>query len=206
MQALALKSELLCEHYLQLVYQQIKAEQQIKNKFIETTDKKNISEKSGEILYPSVKKLLSIINLSAEDVFVDLGSGAGKLALQVFLNTSVHEVVGVEVVPAFHEQAMQAVRIICDDLSQIDGNERKLTFLAGDFFLLPLPAVSVVFINSVCFTQDMLIALCKMINAMPAVRLVLTLRPLQHLRDLIFKKAVKVECSWDSALCYIYEK
>ena len=57
-----------------------------------------------------------------------------------------------------------------------------------DFLVFPLQDATVVLINSVCFSQELLHALGTIINAAPAVHTVLTLRPIGNLQRLLFKK------------------
>merc|ERR1711963_964671 len=47
-------------------------------------------------------------NLGASDTFVDLGSGLGKLVLQVFLTTDVGRAVGIEIIEERHHLASMA--------------------------------------------------------------------------------------------------
>jgi hypothetical protein len=188
----------VCQRYLQTVYEyaHIRSEESIKQN--------NIPETDGEILFPSVNKLLEIMALKADDSFIDLGSGAGKVVAQVFLQSGVKEAYGIELLPALYQQAVVAAEKIQQDLSAFYQEGRKLTFLQGDFLEMPLPQATVVLICSTCFSQPMLESLGYIINGMPSVRLILTLRPISTLNRLRFKKTVRIECSWDSALCYIY--
>lgn len=188
--------KILCQHYLRILY---------RDAHIKTTkDKQDVAKTYGEILYPSIDKLLSILTLTNDDVFMDLGSGLGKLVLQVFLNSPVQEACGIEIIPELHHHALQAAQSMQNDLPEFYVGGRKLTFLLGDFFEIPLHPATVVLICSPCFSQDMLLALGRIINHTPSIHTVLTLRPLATLQRLAFKKTLRVECSWDTALCYVY--
>lgn len=191
---------MLCQQYLNIVYHD--AEQAATNNSLKTT---NIAETNGEILYPAVCKLLSQIVLTAEDVFVDLGSGAGKVVAQVFLTTPVKEARGIELVSALHQRALLAEKRIQQDLPEFYQDGRKLIFSEGDFLEFPLRDASVVLINSVCFSQKLLCALGEMLDACAGIHTVLSLRPVTSLQRLLFKRTVRIECSWDTALCYVYQ-
>lgn len=167
-------------------------------------NKNAITQTDGEILYASVTKLMSVMCLTEQDVFVDLGSGAGKIVAQVFLRSRVAEALGIEIGPELNEQAQAVSAKIQMVLPELYLG-RKLTFLLGDFFQLPLGQPTVVLINSTCFSLPMLHRLGEQINELPSVRMVLSLRPLHTLKYLEFKKAMRVECTWDSALCYVYK-
>jgi hypothetical protein len=191
-------SNALCQNYLHIVYH-------FAEKSPALAQPRNIIETSGEILYPGVKRLLSRITLTGDDVFVDLGSGAGKVVTQVFLQSPAKTAYGIEIVPELHRRAQLVAQKIQQDLPNFFQHGRQLNFYEGNFLVFPLQDATVVLINSVCFSQELLHALGTMINAAPAVHTVLTLRPIDNLQRLLFKKTIRVECSWDTALCYVYQ-
>lgn len=164
-----------------------------------------VAETNGEILPMSMSKLLSLVSLNESDVFVDLGSGRGKVVTQVFLTTSVKKAVGIEVRPDLHSQAVAAATRIQAELPAFYESNRGLNFLLGSMFDIPFSDATVLWVNSVCFAPDMLVQLAKIINAFGAIHTVLALRPIPNLKKLNFKRSVRVECSWDTALCYIYQ-
>lgn len=184
----------LCQQYLNILY--CDAHPHYK--------KQSLAEQQGEILYPSVNKLLSMAELSGQDVFADLGSGIGKLVTQAFLLSPVKEALGIEIVSELHQQAALTAQCLQEELPDFFVDDRKLTFLHGSFLELSIARATVVLICSTCFDQPLLQALGEIINATPGIRMVFSLRPISTLQRLVFKKTVRVECSWDSALCYVY--
>lgn len=163
-----------------------------------------VSETYGEILYESVEKLFAHLNLTEQDIFFDLGSGVGKLAIHFFLRSTIQEAVGIEISTVLHQQALQAVDKMTNELSIFFEPQRKLTFLQGDFLKIPLTSATVIFICAPCYTQPMMNQLGNIINETPSIRKVLSLRPLNTLHRLPLKKILRVEGTWDSALCYLY--
>jgi hypothetical protein len=186
----------LCQQYLEIVYFDIAK--------LHSKTNKRITETQGEILYSGIDKLLSIINLTEQDVFVDLGSGNGKIVLQVFLRSIVAEAIGIEILPNLHQQALLATEKIKIELPGFFVDNRKVNFILGSFFEESFSAATVILINAVCFSQDMLCSLGDKINLMPGVRLVASLRPIPTLKRLAFKKAIRIACSWDMVMCYLY--
>lgn len=187
----------LCQRYLNLVYSEAR------NRFDQQQD---IAQTYGEILFKSMSKLLAAAPLNAQDSFLDLGSGLGKVILQVFLQSPVREAYGVEIIPGLHEQAMAAGQRMQQDLPHFFAGERKLSFIQGDFLQLPWPRATTVLIGSPCFGPSILNKLGERINADSAIHTVLSLRPLGTLQRLPFRKALRVECSWDSAQCLLYRR
>lgn len=187
---------LLSEQYLNLVYQQA-----VKNDL----QKNTLSETQGEILYPSVDKLLSQIKLTEQDVFVDFGSGLGKIVAQVFLNTDVKEAIGIEILPELHQVASAVAERIYSDLPDFYAGERKLNFKLGSFLEISITTATVALVSAICYPPAVLYALGTIINNTPSIHTVLTLRPIASLERLVFKKTIHIQCSWDSALCYVYQ-
>lgn len=186
----------LCQHYLTILYHGMPQH----TKHVS----KNINETYGEILYPGIDKLLSAIELSKDDVFVDYGSGVGKIVIQVFLKSLVKEAYGIEISPELHQHAAHAAQKIQHDLPEFYNEGRKLIFLHGDFLKTPLTTSTVALVTSTCFTQPLLAELGKIIEGTPSIHTVLSLRPIHTLQRLSFKQAIRIECSWDTVLCYVY--
>lgn len=195
-----LNENMLCQRYLDIIYRDTKRHfSDNKHKY------KDASDTYGEILYESANKLISKIHFSENDVFVDLGSGLGKFVIQVFLNSIVKEARGIELISELHQQALTAAEKVKRDIPNVFLGERKLDFTLGDFLNTSFDSATVVFICAPCFSQKTLFTLGKRINEIPSIHTVLSLRPLSSLYHLSFKEAVRVECSWDTALCYIYK-
>jgi hypothetical protein len=189
----------LCQRYLTMVYQNVQAHSASVH-----PKSAMIPETNGEILFESLDKLLHTLMLTDQDVLVDLGSGYGKLVVQAFLSTPIKEAVGIEIQPSLHGLALAVAEQVQQDLPDFYLPYRKLTFLQGSFFDIPFTMASVALINATCFSQSMLLRLGEVINAVPSIHTVLATRPIPSLQRLVFKKSIRVECSWDSAQCYIY--
>lgn len=188
----------LCEHYLQHLYNSNQPHP-------EQIDTNKISQTHGEILYSSIDKILKHILINENDIFVDFGSGLGKVTTQIFLKTPIKKAYGIEIIPEFHRQAIKVAQQIRNDLPSLYSHDRELTFLLGDFLQINLTSVTLAFINAVCFDQQTLLALGKIINRLPSIHTILTLRPIATLQRLTFRKSLQIECSWDTALCYLYQ-
>lgn len=186
----------LCHQYLSVIYHDI-SYPQAQKKF------ESINETPGEILFPSITKLLSYLPLTNQDIFLDLGSALGKVVIQFFLQSPVKQAIGIELLPTLHQAAMGACSRLQQDLPALFSAQRELSFIQGDFLQLPLQNATVVLINGVCFSPSILEALGKKIKNASHIHTILTLRPIGCL-PIPFRKAIRVEGSWDSALCYVY--
>lgn len=193
------KPHLICQRYLSKVYKLVN---ESVSGPIDTSMDKNLTQ--GEILCAGINKILSHVAISQDDIFVDLGSGTGRIVLQVFLQSQVKEALGIEFIPELHQQATLAANHVLNDLPELCQGGRRLDFISGSFFEVPFEHATIALISATCFDQRLLFNLGKLINKHPNIHTVISLRPLLTLERLVFKKAFRVQCSWDVAQCYIY--
>lgn len=163
-----------------------------------------ISFTYGEMLYPSVKKLLNKLHLGPDDTFLDLGSGLAKFALQVFIQTDVGKVIGIEALPELNDQAKRVIADVQTEFPFFWEQNRVLSLITGNFLTQDWENANIVYTCSTCFRTELLDAIGDKINQEKSVKQVLSLRPLPTLERLALKQVFTVECSWDSALCYHY--
>lgn len=190
--------ESLCQYYLTFLYKGIQG----KEGFVV----KDVCETYGEILYAGINKLLTVIKLAPSDVFMDFGSGLGKAVLQVFINSPVRAAYGIECVPELYSRALACAQQMKQELPLLFHQDRKLDFIWGDFLVEPLDEVTIAFINATCFTQKLLNTLGSRLDNTAGIHTVLSMRPISTLQSFKFIKSVRIQCSWDAALCYIYQR
>jgi SAM-dependent methyltransferase len=190
----------LCHRYLNHLYRELTP-----YSYAESYKKKDLAATQGEILYDSINKLLASISLGEEDVFFDLGSGTGRVTAQVFLKSPVRQACGIEFIPELHAQSLRIARQIETQLPEFYLKERKLRFIEGNFLETPFSEATVVLMNSVCFSQQTLAQVAVLIDSNPQIHSLLSLRPLPGIRRLRFVKTLRTECTWDTALCYLYQ-
>src|SRR5262245_11690106 len=110
-----MKEDALYQSYITEVYQQTSAYQSYSPSIQKDFTESNVCITYGELLYPSVKKIIHRLQLTAQDVFCDLGSGLGKCALQMFLQTDVKKVIGIEAASTLHQQAISCIERVKKD-------------------------------------------------------------------------------------------
>lgn len=161
----------------------------------------NICLTYGEILTPSLCKLLDKINPSADDVWLDLGSGMGKTLLTTLLYTPIRKLIGYEA----NDQLTQIARQLLAHLPEEWQHTRQVQLETANFLEKDFNAATIVYICSTCFTESLLDAISEKLNHSSHVRLILSLKPLVKLR-LPFWRTFRVECSWDTGLIYAYHQ
>lgn len=184
----------LCEHYLHILYKDVKVNHQ----------KNLINETYGEILYPGLSKIASNVRIHQEDILYDLGSGIGKAALQFFLTTPLKHVHGIEYLPYLHHAALAALEQSKIEIPLFYQN-RHISFECADFLKTSIKEATIVLLASPCFSPSILSQLAERLDQNTKTHTILTLKPLP-LTQFMFKKVIRIECSWDAALCYIYER
>jgi SAM-dependent methyltransferase len=127
----------------------------------------------GEITRKGVDELIQSIyrhkkTITDKDVFVDIGSGTGKLILHTAISSTFKTLVGVEVI----KERYQYAKSILETASPID--DKKVFFINKDIRDFDLSFATVVFINNLCFDSelnkiiyDKLPTGCHFISALP---------------------------------------
>ncbi len=117
----------------------------------------------GELTPRGVEQVLRAVPLSADDVFVDLGSGLGKVVLQVAIVARPALAIGVEIERSRHETAVRArdraVRLgLLEDSRCVFRNEN---LLATD-----LDGATVLFANALCFSGRLMRGLFRRVTTL----------------------------------------
>jgi|GEM_PF-983566 len=198
------KEDQLYQGYIEGVYQQSIAAMQCPVEDKEQLAKEHVCPEYGELLYPSLIQLLQAIKLDPTDIFLDLGSGLGKLAIQLYLRTPVAQVIGIEASLALHQQACLVLQRITRELMLPIAGARSLEFKLGNFLNISWGKPTIAYMCSTCYSPALMQHIGHKINAISSIRQVLSLKPIPSLTRLPFQRTFAVECSWDSAICYYY--
>lgn len=169
----------------------------------EDLQKKLICSVYGELHYFSVQKILQRLNLTKHDTMLDLGSGLGKFALQVFMQSNVGKMIGIEAITEMHHKANAAMTTVKAEHDYFWQPDRELIFLNENFLTANWHDANIVYTCSTCFTQELLDAIGTKVNEVGYVKQVLSLRPIPTLK-MPLHDIFGVECSWDSTQCYHY--
>ncbi len=118
----------------------------------------------GEITREGMEALLrnmpSQCALTPQSVFLDIGSGEGRLPYFVRLSSSIKEAVGIELVRCRHERARELRRAY-----QRAANGRGgLTYVLGDVRKAGLHNATHIFMHSTCFGGDLVRDILRLAN------------------------------------------
>lgn len=167
-----------------------------------------ISLTYGEILYEGVNTIINNININEQDIFYDLGSGIGKLVLQFFLSTPIKKAQGIEASLARHQVAANIFNKVTQQLPELftqNQGQRLLQSAQGNFLLHDILDATIIFIDSVCFSEETLKHISTILNNCPHLKHVISSKALTI--KLPLEKKLQLACSWQPTTeCYLYSK
>lgn len=162
----------------------------------------------GEMLLESFVVLLNAVDPQPGEIFHDLGSGTGKPVLMAHLLYPFSRAIGVEFLPALHNQA-QAIRERYDreirpTLAEPRG---EIRFHQGDMLQEDLSHTDVIFMHSTCFGETLMNGLQeKLRGCKPGTRIVAP-SGLFYVPWLERRQEIEYPTAWDTVgTCYIYYK
>jgi len=151
-------------------------------------------EQYGEIPYDSAAHLLDDLQLSRQDVFYDLGSGVGKLVLQVYMSTPVKRSIGIEISLTRWKIAESSRQQAAADDHIISG--RDLTFLNQNLYKTPLGDATVCFISGLKFPPELIKSIMDRLSALDHDVKVISVLPLPPHDKFKLIKTYNLAMSW----------
>jgi len=175
----------------------------------------------GEILPESVPKLVQYLDLDVDSIFYDLGSGVGKVCIQIALQSCCKTIVGVELSVSRYQASVTALQNVQTILKKSNVQLTNVEFKNLDILQTELRACTHVYWNNVCFSDEAhfqlltrfrdhlkrgtKIACCKKLCARHNEELCLMRDKLCTYFSLV--KEDVIECTWaDKCPLYIYER
>lgn len=150
----------------------------------------------GELTPAGTRQLIAATRLGEGDVFVDLGSGVGKVVLQIALTVPGVRCIGIEINGARHAQACEALRRAeaCGALPP-----GCCVLLHGDIRRADLASATVLFAHSTCFPAKMMGSLVRRIVARDQAVTLATTNALsgRAAKLLVFAGTRACQTSWD---------
>lgn len=197
-----LEFDQLCQDYITSLYQGVSGFISYQPGEKETGEKKKVYLTYGEILYPSVNKIIDYIDIDENDVFCDLGSGIGKVALQFLLRTPVKKAFGIEYSQARNQMAEKVYAQVKQEFPDLFANGRTLSCQTGNFLEIDIKDTTIIYTCSTCFSEELLSDMGKMIDTLPKIKYVVSMKQIPS--KLPFDRILEIECTWDKTKCYVY--
>lgn len=158
----------------------------------------------GEITYEGVEQLLKQLSLTKNDVFYDLGSGIGKMVVQVYLSTPVKKSVGIEL----SAERSQKAALIYEQFKK-EGHlkqQRTLALLQENFLESDLSDATIIYMASTCFSPEFMEKVTKKLASLKKGLRVITLKKLAENPRFTLLKELTLPMTWSAqTTAYIYE-
>jgi precorrin-6B methylase 2 len=153
----------------------------------------NVDATYGEITEHGVSMILSKIDIRPDDVFLDLGSGTGRVVLQVFLEKNI-ESLGIEFIK---KRYMMAEESLLKLKEKIDNP--KVHFVNGDFFTVNWSDATIIIMCNTCFTEDVMDKIITRLPTCKKLRYVIMLKQLEKKPDYLdVFESFNVPVTWTS--------
>jgi hypothetical protein len=150
----------------------------------------------GEIIRSGVDEIINKINKyrkpTEKDVFVDVGSGCGKLVLHTAIKSDIKTLIGIEIVP-------QRLRYAKHIKEEILPENKSVFFIEKDVRNFDLSIATVVFTNDTVFEADLV---KDIFNKLPKGCHFITSHKIPECK--ILKDEFSVDTSWGSKLKLYY--
>ncbi|MBN2432342.1 MAG: hypothetical protein JXQ27_12775 [Acidobacteria bacterium] len=160
----------------------------------------------GELTPAGVDRLGGAITppLGLDDVFYDLGSGIGKICVQLCLGSSVGRVVGIELSASRHRQARQ----VHDNLRRMDlplFETSRLEFVQDDFLGCTMADATVIYLCSLSYSETLMKALARKINIeCSRLRLVIAATRFAELEWKTPPRRILLASTWSDSVPFFY--
>lgn len=168
----------------------------------------------GEISFDGVTRLKSELGNVEDGVFYDLGSGLGRMVLQVFMEWRVGKAVGVELSEHRHSRAVRALHQLEPKISELAANfpERAVEFRNDNLLTTDVSDATIVYLACTCWDADFMSEVMDKLAPLPHLEWIVSTESLEKefgITDLPWvslHKDVQLPMSWDAEWpVYIYK-
>jgi len=161
----------------------------------------------GEILYESVEKIINKVKPTKKDVFVDLGSGIGKVAVQFRLSTNIKEAFGVELSQTRVKHALSVKSELIKQHLVANKKGKKLNFYEQNILNANLKNVTIAFMCATCFSEDLMRKITQKLATECKIGLkLITLKKLPENKWFKFEKEMTLPMTWSSGSSVYFYK
>ncbi len=177
----------------------------IPNEESELFNKEDAASTYGEITYEGVDQLLRTLHVTDHDVFYDLGSGVGKMVIQVCLDTPIKKSVGIELSGTRHADAMN----IAEQLKKKNyiKQNKMLRFECKNILNADISDATIVYLASTCFSDECMKKVTKKLATLKKGLRVITLRKLPDNEAFTLTATYNLPMTWSNQTpVYVYTK
>lgn len=175
---------------------------------IDEAEEDRLEEKHGSLTYGEIMptagvRLIDTLELGEDDVFVDFGSGVGRLLLTAALRSPVRRVVGVELLRDRHVAATRAV-----DGAVARGwvESSRVELRNEDILETSLAEATVFYTCSTAFPDELTLALAARVAGLKRATLFVTTQEVEEGPRMRLRRTLRLDMSWSrSSRVHIYD-
>lgn len=175
----------------------------------ETHQYKSKSFVYGEVVPDSFYQIISQLNPQPGQVFYDLGSGTGKAVLLAHMLFDFSETIGIEFVDALYKSSVDVLQRYQNEIVPTIGDrdgKSKVSFIFGSFLDVDLSNADIIFMNSTCFQDDLILALDeKLTELKPGTQIITLSKTLKSPCYEVYKHQL-YDFSWGQATAFFQRK
>lgn len=171
---------------------------------ISDKDKDMVRSTYGEMLCDSVEIFLNAVNLGANDVLYDLGSGNGKVVMQAFANTDVRKAYGIEFYPERSYNSEFALKNFYKLYPEYLSQNRLISYqIANIKDLHYLDDATVIYMCSTCYPPELLEVVLEKVRNSKNIRCIVTHKEYPAYSQILPKKStLNLPCTWSPNLTW----
>jgi hypothetical protein len=147
----------------------------------------------GEITFGALEKLLTYLKIGEKDVFFDLGSGVGKVVLQVAMTSPVKKAIGIELSGA---RFRESVLVLVSAAKQKWVSRRKCEFHHENILEADLSKATIIYTCSTAFPMTFMKKLAKKLGEIKKPLRIVTTQELPENMGLVCIDKLQLDMSW----------
>lgn len=163
----------------------------------------------GEVVPESFYQMISQVNPQPGQVFYDLGSGTGKAVFLAHLLFDFSKTNGIEFVDALYKSSAEVLKRYQNEIYPTLGDKKpksKISLIFGSFLDVDVNDADVIFMNSTCFQDDLVLALDeKLVDLKPGTQIITLSKTLKYPCYETYKHQL-YEFSWGQATAFFQRK
>lgn len=163
----------------------------------------------GEVVPHSFYQLISDLGPKPGQIFYDLGSGTGKAVILANLLFDFAESIGIEFVESLYQCSVDVQKRFEKEFKpKISPKQHlgKLSFIHGSFLDVDVSNADIIFMNSTCFQEDLMLALDeKLQEVKPGTQIISLSKTLKSPCYEMYRHQM-YEFSWKEATVFFHRK
>jgi hypothetical protein len=174
------------------------------------TNLQDVAFTYGEVRFYSFVKILELASPNPDDIFYDLGSGAGKAVMIAGLAFDFKAVIGVEKLPELYNLSVNFVESLLKlpKFKRLLPDKRlAIEFIQNDFRRVDITPATIIFINATCFRGALWDDLAqKLLTTQIGTRIIIVSQTLDNVSGYELKYRGLNLMSWGLATVSLYER